>query len=78
MITPIPALYYAGMVQNSLLTANLVVIWLSNKNTCQLLIPVAYTHTETRLVLAGITKHQHKLNIDGSSTNCISSIHSYN
>ena len=31
-IISIPALYYAGMVHNGLLTTNLVLVWLSNKN----------------------------------------------
>ena len=33
MIAPIPILYYAGMVRNGLLTANLVIAGLSNKST---------------------------------------------
>ena len=32
MIAPIPAVYYARMVCNGLLTPNLVIVWLSNKN----------------------------------------------
>ena len=32
MIEPIPALYYTRKVRNGLLTTNLAIVWLSNKN----------------------------------------------
>ena len=40
--------------------------------------PMAYTHIENRLVLAGITAHRHESHIDGLSTNYTSPIRSYN
>ena len=39
---------------------------------------MAYTCTETCLVLAGIATHQHELHIDDSSANCTSPILSCN
>ena len=63
MIEPIPALYYARKVRNGLHTTNLALVWLSNKSIRTILptfdtyVLMSYTHTETRLVLAGRTTH---------------------
>ena len=55
-IVPIPAVYYTQKVHNGYLTTNLALVWLLNRNKRTILptsIPIAYTHTETRLVLTG-------------------------
>ena len=45
---------------------------------CFLKLSMVYTHTETRLVLAGRATHRHELHIDSSSTSCTLPLRSYN